>query len=106
MMTKEGVNLNKFQIMVDTLSNAMILERIHNIHQECGNEAWSRMTNKEILFDLYYHVGKLQAAIRANDKNLMLEHIGDIGNYLGFLILNENLNEVLNATISESSERD
>jgi hypothetical protein len=88
------VSLSKIERMVDTLESAMIRERGNNIHQEGKNEAWTKMTAKEILFDLYYHVGKLQEGILNRDKKKMLEHVGDIGNYLGFLVLNEELDKL------------
>lgn len=92
-------NLDSFEIMVQTIMNTMLQERINNIHQEGNNEAWRNMQPKEILFDLYYHVGKLQEGILNENRYKMLEHVGDIANYLGFLIINEKLNELINATI-------
>lgn len=99
-MEQKKPNLNSLAIMIQTIMSTMLKERIHNVNKEGNNEAWRNLTSKEILFDLYYHIGKLQQGILNKNKEKMLEHIGDIGNYLGFLIIHENLNELINAEIS------
>lgn len=41
--------------------------------------AWPGLSNKELINELYYHVGKLQAAEKAGNLEHMKEHCGDLG---------------------------
>jgi len=41
--------------------------------------AWPGLPNRELINELYYHVGKLQAAEKAGNLEQMQENCGDIG---------------------------
>jgi len=45
-----------------------------------GERGWLTMTNKQALSELYYHVGKLQHAIKEENIDLIKEYCADIAN--------------------------
>jgi len=47
---------------------------------------WTNMSKKEFLFELYYHVGKLQNAIMSDDVENVKQYTADILNTCGFLL--------------------
>lgn len=51
------------------------------------------MSKKEFIFELYYHVGKLQNSLMTDDLNNTKQFAGDILNVIGFLLdtINKNL---------------
>ncbi len=57
-----------------------------------GEHGWLSVTeNKYWIQDLYYHVGKLQAAVMNNDIERIKENTADIAN-LAMMMLDVNIN--------------
>lgn len=45
-----------------------------------GENGWLTMTDKDSLNEIYYHTGKLQAALKLQDINLIKEFCADVAN--------------------------
>lgn len=72
-----------YRKIVDKFSDAMLKELIANDDKGGRNdekEGWLTMTDKENVSEIYYHTGKLQAALKAGDLNLIKELSADIAN--------------------------
>lgn len=41
--------------------------------------SWSKLTNTELINEVYYHVGKLQISEKAGNLDQMKENCGDLG---------------------------
>lgn len=79
--------MQEFDEMARRITFAMLTERLNNAQQEIDiSDKWKALTSKEILFELYYHVGKLQRSLKDNDKGGVEENCGDIANYIGYLL--------------------
>lgn len=74
--------LNKQALVHQDFVNAMIFELNANV--EKGN--WLEFTNlPPIKKEIFYHLTKLEAAEREEDKSLIREHIADVANLLMML---------------------
>jgi len=71
------------ELIPEFVKSSMLRQLEANKHK---GDNWHEMTDKQILFELYYHVGKLQAALMAKDILLINEYCGDIANIVGFTL--------------------
>lgn len=75
--------MNERDKILHLVYGVMANELEANIHK---GDNWNQMTRKEFLFELYYHVGKLQTAMMNSDIENVKQFTGDILNTCGFLL--------------------
>lgn len=86
----EAITMKFREFMIKELkSNWTKGDRIGNIHSD--GEGWLNCDNKFWLNELYYHVGKLQAATAENNLELIKEYTADVAN-LALMMLDCNIN--------------
>lgn len=71
-----------YKEVVSEFSKYMIKELVSNSDKgnREGDKGWLKMSKKTQLSELYYHVGKLQGAIKDGNTDLIKEHCADIAN--------------------------
>ena len=52
----------------------------HDKGDRDGDKGWIHLDKKVLLSEIYYHTGKLQAALMSGDIELIKEHTADIAN--------------------------
>jgi hypothetical protein len=88
-----------------TFSEQMINELIanHDKGGRTGPNGWLSYDDKLFLNELYYHVGKLQAALKSQDVELIKELSADVANF-GLMIYDKySQNEKVSETASAES---
>ena len=75
-------NWSMYATVTANFRNLMVKELAANFNKgdRDGERGWLTMTNKQALSELYYHVGKLQQAIKEENIDLIKEHCADIAN--------------------------
>lgn len=75
-------NYKMYQEVTDKFQKLMIKELAANYDKgdRESDKGWLKMTNKQLLSELYYHVGKLQQALKENNIDLIKEHCADVAN--------------------------
>lgn len=79
---KNGPDFEMYDIVVDNFAKAMKKELLANYDKGDREppHGWLGMDDKTQLNELYYHVGKLQAALKAKNVELIKELSADVAN--------------------------
>ncbi len=78
-MVSELVGAQKYD---DTLTPFVAIMR-HELHANAGKgdrPGWLAMTRDEVLLEIYYHLAKLQKAVRTDDTAGIREYAADVAN--------------------------
>jgi hypothetical protein len=75
-------NYEMYDKVIEAFKPYMVKELAanHDKGDRDGRFGWLTMTNKQILNELYYHVGKLQEALRHGNVDDAKEYSADIAN--------------------------
>ena len=97
--------ISMYKRLTEKFSEAMIkeLDANHTKGDRDGDFGWMTMSNKQNLGELYYHVGKLQEAMRNNNIKEILEYSADISN-LAMMVYDRYKPLIPYPTINEEKE--
>lgn len=75
-------NIEEYKACIAVFGEKMLVELINNHDKggRVGPEGWINYDMKLFFNEIYYHTGKLQAAIKNNDSELIKEYAADIAN--------------------------